>query len=513
MRLLKYLLLFACFIPLFIFRDFTPNNELKYLSIADEALRNGHLFTFWNHGVTYADKPPLYLWIIMAGKGLLQTHSMFFIGLFSILPALVILYIMDKWISKTVSRELRHTIQFMLMTSGLFIGSAVVLRMDMLMCMFIILSLYTFFKIYSGNYRKTDKIVLPIYIFMAVFTKGPVGILVPLLSIFSFLLIKGEIRYFSRYLDWKTFIILLGLSAAWFCAVFIEGGKSYLNNLLFNQTVNRAIDAFHHKEPVWYYLKTIWYSLAPWSLFYIVILIIGIRKKVIKTDIEKFFLTVIVSTFIALSIFSGKLDIYMLPIFPFLAYLSILILPKINEKGIYFTIALPTILLALAFPTLFIAGNYTEFPIFHYPLIPIAIFILSGTSILALVFLFRKKLCRAANSLSAGLLLAILIGSFTIPIFNKNIGFGEITKKAKQITKESEFQNYFFYSFRSGENMDAYLQQNVKRVEIGELKEITNIPDFILFIYNRDIKEDTTLREFINNKKTYTIGDYSIITN
>ena len=45
MKITRYLLFFACFIPLLYFRDFTPNNELKYLSIADEALREGHWFT------------------------------------------------------------------------------------------------------------------------------------------------------------------------------------------------------------------------------------------------------------------------------------------------------------------------------------------------------------------------------------------------------------------------------------------------------------------------------------
>ena len=86
MKITRYLLFFACFIPLLYFRDFTPNNELKYLSIADEALREGHWFTFWNHGALYADKPPLYLWIVMLGKWLLGTHSMFFLGLFSLSP-------------------------------------------------------------------------------------------------------------------------------------------------------------------------------------------------------------------------------------------------------------------------------------------------------------------------------------------------------------------------------------------------------------------------------------------
>lgn len=40
-------------------RDYTPNNELRYLSIIDEALRNGNFFTFTLDGEIYADKPPL----------------------------------------------------------------------------------------------------------------------------------------------------------------------------------------------------------------------------------------------------------------------------------------------------------------------------------------------------------------------------------------------------------------------------------------------------------------------
>ena len=76
----RYLLYILALIPMFLTRDFTRNNELRYLSIADEAIRNGNIFTFTNHGVHYADKPPLYLWIVMAGKLLFGTHSMLFLA-------------------------------------------------------------------------------------------------------------------------------------------------------------------------------------------------------------------------------------------------------------------------------------------------------------------------------------------------------------------------------------------------------------------------------------------------
>lgn len=508
---LRYLFIFSCFIPLLIFRDFTPNNELKYLSIADEAIRDGHFFAFWNHGAVYADKPPLYLWIIMLGKWLFGFHSMFFIGLFSIIPALITLYIMDKWVAPFLPVNLRQSGQLMLITSGLFAGSAIVLRMDMLMCMFIVLALYTFYKLYAGQGQRSDRILLPVYIFLAVFSKGPVGVLIPLLSIASFLLVKREIRSFGRYMGWRQFSILIGLCALWFGTVYAEGGSIYLNNLLFNQTINRAVDAFHHKQPFWYYFKTIWYSLAPWALLYITVIIIGIKKKIIQTDVEKLFLTVIATTFIALSLFSGKLDIYMLPIFPFIAYMAFLLSPKINQRCIYLAIAIPAILLMLTFPAIFIAANYIEFPISGYPSLWIATFILSATATLGLVFLFKKQWLRSANVISIGILTTLLIGSFAIPKLNPYIGFGDLAQKAQEIAYGKKINNYYFYQFRSGKNIDSYLNKEINDITIKELLQAMKKRSFILFVRNTDIEPGGGLYEVARNKERYSIGDYSII--
>ena len=60
-----YILFCMALLPILFLRDFTPLNELRYLSIADEALRNHTFFTFTNHGEPYADKPPLYFWFVM----------------------------------------------------------------------------------------------------------------------------------------------------------------------------------------------------------------------------------------------------------------------------------------------------------------------------------------------------------------------------------------------------------------------------------------------------------------
>lgn len=71
-----YIAVLIAVLPIIILRDYTPDNELRYLSIADEALSNGNIFAFYNQGIPYADKPPLYIWIVMLGKIIFGTHRM-----------------------------------------------------------------------------------------------------------------------------------------------------------------------------------------------------------------------------------------------------------------------------------------------------------------------------------------------------------------------------------------------------------------------------------------------------
>ena len=511
MKGLKYLLVFACFVPLLIFRDFTPNNELKYLSIADEALRDGHWFAFWNHGAAYADKPPLYLWIVMLGKWLFGTHSMFFLGLFSVIPALVTLRVMDKWTMPYLNERYRNSAFLALMTSGLFVGSAVVLRMDMLMCMFIVLALYTFFKMYSGQAKRRDGVLLPVYIFLALFTKGPVGLLVPVLCIPVFLATQHRLREYGRYFGWRTWGILLALCAVWFGCVFAEGGKEYLNNLLFNQTVNRAVDAFHHKEPVWYYLKTIWYSLAPWILLYVVAIVLGIRRHLLNTDLKRFFMVIIATTFIALSVFSGKLDIYMLPIFPFIAYLAFLMMPGLKRKALLVMVGIPAGVLVLAFPAYFVAMHYVTLPVEPTWLYPFTTLLLSAGAGCSLYWLFRKQLRRAIDSLAIGLLLTVFAGSFALPQLDPYMGFRAMSEKAQSVAHEEGIDTFYYHPFRSAENIDAYIGCPLQPLEAEEIAARAEKERFVLFLREKNRRKNPELQAAVAGHTEYRFGDYAIV--
>ncbi|WP_081619458.1 ArnT family glycosyltransferase [Butyricimonas synergistica] len=506
----SYFLLFILVLPVLLFRDFTPNNELKYLSIADEALRDGHLFAFYHQGEAYADKPPLYFWFIMLSKWIFGEYHMIVLSLFSIIPALVSIHIMNKWVEEETSRTSRWSATLMLYTSALYIGSALVLRMDMLMCMFILLALYTFYKEYSGKGRPIDSILLPFYIFMAIFSKGPVGFIVPVVSILVFLIVKKEAHHFGQYLGWKQWGILLGLCAIWFGCVFAEGGTAYLNNLLFNQTVNRAVDSFHHKEAFWYYGVTIWYSVAPWSLLYAATIIIALRKKLLTTDKEKFFFTIIASTFVLLSVFSAKLDIYMLPLFPFFTYLTILLLPKMKEKWVAFTVYIPVVALVLAPIVAFAIRNKMEFP--YSTFIPIALGLLFMFCLLAFVFLLRKKLYKAINYTSLGILCMLFTGAFALPKFNPSIGLSEMAEKAYEICEEEDIDHYYYYRFRSGENMDVYLHEDaIKISDENSLFKTYEQGDCMIFLKEKDVSRSENIINWLKNVHHEKIGTYYLV--
>ena len=311
-----YLLLL---LPLLLRREITPTNELKYLQIADEALRDGHFWCLYLDGAPYADKPPLYLWIIMACKRLLGFHCIPLLELFSLLPAFGVLAVFNRWCGASLRPEWRYVAEAALLTTAYFLGGALVLRMDMLMVLFITLAMQRFWLLDRGGPDRRSQRIFAVFVFLAIFSKGPVGLLFPLLGSLAWLAWERRLRDFGRAWGWRTWLILAVLCGIWWAFAYREGGAEYLRNLLFHQTFDRAVNAFHHPRPWYWYLYTAWYAMGPWSLLTIPVSVWGAWRR--KTDpLTRFCLVVSLTFFVVMSCFSGKLQIYLLPMFGFVNY-------------------------------------------------------------------------------------------------------------------------------------------------------------------------------------------------
>lgn len=464
----------VCLLPMMAMRDFTPSNELRYLSIADEAIANGHLFAFYNHGIPYADKPPLYFWIVMLCRLLFGHHSCLALSMFSLIPAFAIVGIMDRWVMKGKSAMNRMSVAGMTLTCVMFLGTMVVLRMDMLMCLFIVLALWTFYRMYTGEgSRRQDSLTLPLWIFLALFTKGPVGLLMPPLAIAVFLAVKRDWKGFRKYLGLKTWGIIAALSAVWLTCVWLEGGPEYINNLLFKQTVGRAVNAFTHARPFWFYLVTLLWCLAPYTLLLIgsfMASLLPVRKAGAEksSDLEILFLCTIISTVAMLSSFSSKLPIYLVPVFPFCVYLFPTVLDRIGERGwMRWSVGIFQILLLCAgiATLLFLSGSVTipaaaclldEYSFVREAPVVNAVNLLTLANAMGTWFLIKRKSVNIpALLLSAGLFLAAFSASAVLRDLNPYIGYGSICSRVPEGT---DVATIFLHR---PENIDVYTGRQI----------------------------------------------------
>ena len=464
----------VCLLPMMAMRDFTPSNELRYLSIADEAIANGHLFAFYNHGIPYADKPPLYFWIVMLCRLLFGHHSCLALSMFSLIPAFAIVGIMDRWVMKGKSAMNRMSVAGMTLTCVMFLGTMVVLRMDMLMCLFIVLALWTFYRMYTGEgSRRQDSLTLPLWIFLALFTKGPVGLLMPPLAIAVFLAVKRDWKGFRKYLGLKTWGIIAALSAVWLTCVWLEGGPEYINNLLFKQTVGRAVNAFTHARPFWFYLVTLLWCLAPYTLLLIgsfMASLLPVRKAGAEksSDLEILFLCTIISTAAMLSSFSSKLPIYLVPVLPFCVYLFPTVLDRIGERGwMRWSVGIFQILLLCAgiATLLFLSGSVTipaaaclldEYSFVREAPVVNAVILLTLANAMGTWFLIKRKSVNIpALLLSAGLFLAAFSASAVLRYLNPYIGYGSICSRVPEGT---DVATIFLHR---PENIDVYTGRQI----------------------------------------------------
>lgn len=426
------------------------------------------------------------------------------IGLFSLLPVIGILVIMNKWLKDEKIIFYPVVSELLLVTTALFAGASLFVRMDMLMTFFIVLSLYTFFRIYKGRHKRFEPIMLPVYIFLSVFTKGAMGFIIPIASVLAFLIVKRQIKTFGRYLGWKQWGIMIALFALWFVAVYTEGGEEYLNNLLFRQTVGRGVNSFHHKESFVYYFPRMIVTFAPWSILYIVLIWQGIRKRLFNDDVRLFFAVIAAVNIVLLSLISSKIDIYMLPLYPFIVYLSATLLPDfIKTTATKIAIAIPAVLFILAFPiSFFVAG---KIPYEYNSLLGahIGLFLLSIAGLLAVVFLKRKQIQKSIIILSVGLFCVLISVPFTLPQFRNVLGFKVMALEGAQIAERENISQYVYYKYPKAPNMDIYLGKRMEIISsINELDSLVNIGrKSLLFVRETEIRREREFSQWLERHR------------
>ena len=314
-------------------------NEMKYLDIVQEIVDKKSYWVLYYHKELYPDKPPLYFWLLIIiykifGKDLLFPLSLIF---FSYLPFLSILslacwqlnYLKKEWKDKFLSYS--FTIPYLM-------GISIFLRMDMLMAFFITLSLSLFIYFYFNRNKINNIKLFFLYssIFLGIFTKGALGGILPILIIYVFLYLESDLKFFNN-LHWKKGILfLLFFFSIWLIILYFQpNGTEYIKLLLGKQTIRRAYKSYSHARPFYYYFIYLPLTFLPYGIFYIYGFfkyLINLERRKTWTLFEKWAFSWSIPPFILLSIISGKLQIYLLPLYIGMIFLSLIVKDKLIKK-------------------------------------------------------------------------------------------------------------------------------------------------------------------------------------
>ena len=340
-NILKILFIYLIiYIPITITRFPDIRNEIKYYAITDNLIKSREFFILKYFSELYPDKPPLYFWLIRFFKENFENFNFLSIFFGSIIPSFIIVILMYNLFTKLKNEKFGFLVAISLATTPFFIGISVFLRMDMLMNLFITVSLYYFFSTYFNLIKNSwfNKVILYLSIFLGIFTKGIAGGMVPLSIILGFLILERNLSFLKKinFLVGLDFIIFCTL--VWFSLIYLQPeGKEYLALMFKQETVGRIVKAKTHIKPFYYYFVRLSFLIFPYSLFWycgIFYYLKDIKNYKSWNYLEKIGVIWSIVPLILFSLASGKLDIYMLPLFTGMILLSLNFFIKIKNKKI-----------------------------------------------------------------------------------------------------------------------------------------------------------------------------------
>jgi 4-amino-4-deoxy-L-arabinose transferase-like glycosyltransferase len=166
---------------------------------------------------------------------------------------------------------------------------------------------------------KTSVSIYGFYISMAFATlaKGPVGFILPLMLSLVYLLVQKDWMAIRKMRLLTGVILVLVVVLSWYLPAVLKGGREFLNQTLFHQTLERFAKGTSHIRPLYYYLANFPLDFLPWFLFLPGALVYGFSER--KKGISRGFLFLLVwliVIFLFFSLSKGKRAIYLLPLYP-----------------------------------------------------------------------------------------------------------------------------------------------------------------------------------------------------
>lgn len=494
-------------LPIFFLRDFTPKNELKYINIAFNMIQNHNFFSMSDNISAYTDKPPFFFWLINIIASLFKSYNLGIIGFFlSYIPAAAILILSLFFSAKYISKTKASFVALMLITTPIFFITASCIRMDMLMTLFITLSLVLFFMIYTGQLKNSTTNSLFIYLFIgaAVYIKGPAGIIVPVFTIILFLVFEKNLSFLKEIYFVQGVIFILSMILLWFIPSLYFNGSGYISDILQKQLIGRAVNSDVHNRPFYYYLSILPLLYFQWFPFMVSCTLFYIKNRHLVNKYEKFMFIWAGFTILFFSLVSSKLWIYLLPA----SFPAAIILTSFINKNLYNNyVKIPLFITAFLNFSIGMAVILHHHKVIHS--VAVSDFLFSGISfilfsIFSVILYFKNKNLSLYFS-TIFIFIALTANlAFIIPKYNGLIGLKEgISKIGKT---DSTIVAYKFYPGVYG---GFYINTHISLY--NSINSIKALPYNSVVIITKPKYETEIISQNLTYNYIYKNNNYSII--
>lgn len=323
-------------------------DEPRYAEAAREMLASGNWLTpYFNYELRF-DKPIFFYWLI-ALSYLIFGITEFAARFPSAVLATATVFFTYYFGRTTISKSFGLISALILASSLEFIAIGRMSITDMTLSFFIVASIYSGF-LASFTENKNKKYWWWLFYFfsgLAVLTKGPVGLVLPVAVVGFYLIFTGKVKESLKpVFTLPGALIFSATVIPWYYLIIQEHGKLFIDYFFIRHNLERfASSGFgQHHQPFYFYFIVILAGFFPWTIFFISSLIKYLPKlfksfwekksRLLKLDFALFKeadnrLKVILFSviwflviFIFFSSSKAKLLTYILSLFPAIALLT-----------------------------------------------------------------------------------------------------------------------------------------------------------------------------------------------
>jgi len=302
--------------------DLWAPDEPRTGVIVRDSLEGGSWTVLHENGRVWVEKPPLYYWLAAIASLPAGRPTELALRLPSSLAGIAGIILVFYLGRSLFGRRTGVLAAAVLATTQNYVFESRWAHADMVWCLFLLGSCLAFFE---ADRRGGDRRLLALFyiaIGLAVLTKGPLGLVLPILSVVVFLAATRDLGALRRAgLTWGIPLAVLPV-LLWIVAWRATAGEPFPLADALQRLGTRFTEGIHHPRPFAHILVSLPIEFLPWTILLPLAVVHTLPRRTGRTDRETVYIyswAVVMLAVFALS--AEKRGVYLLPLMPLLAIL------------------------------------------------------------------------------------------------------------------------------------------------------------------------------------------------